>query len=348
MPHANAAYPSTDSTAGPVIVGVPVRDEAALLPGFLDALAAQRDAPPFTLCIALDGCTDDSAAVIEARRAALPYDVVTVAIARGEPNAGRARWHAMELACAQSPRGDAILLSTDADSVPDRDWLRANVAALALADLVTGRIVRDAACPSPVQDRIEAYYDALFALRRRIDPVPWEAARTHHYTAAASLALRAGTYRALGTFDCVAAAEDARLVDRARWAGYRVRQDAAIRVTTSSRRHGRTTDGLADHLRRLDAGDDAATMAHPADVAWRYRGHAAARTAWPAMPVASERLAPVLGRSAEDIRRIAADAVNAEAFAMRVVPEIPGGERQVPLDVAERALAALEDEAKAA
>ena len=326
-----------------VIVAVPVRDEAARLPSFLTALAEQT-VPPDLLCIAFDGCSDDSADVVAAQADALPFAIRSTTLDRADPNAGRARRAAMALADS----ANAILISTDADTTPDRDWIAANRAALAFADIATGRVVRDAEYPSLLQDRVEAYYDALFALRRRIDPVGWEAPATHHYTSAASLALRADTYRALDGFEPRPAAEDARLIDRAHAGGHRVRRDAAIRVTTSSRRHGRTAEGLADHLRRLDDGTGQVGMAHPADVVWRYRGHAAARAAFPDLASHIDTLAARLGLSRDYVREVAAGSINVEAFAMRIVPVIPGGERFVSLDMAERALAVLDPRRAAA
>ena len=321
------------------VVCVPVRNEATLLPRFLDALATQRGAGAFTLCMLFDGCDDDSAGIVVARSAKLPFRVVTADVSSGEPNAGLARKRAMALGLSVL-RDDAMIVSTDADSVPDPDWVAANRAALDVADVAAGRVVRSGGVPNPVQDRVEAYYDALFALRRAIDPLPWEARQTHHYTSGASLAFRAAAYRQLGGFEPLPSAEDARLVDAAHRAGLRVRRDAAIRVETSARRVGRAVDGLADHLRRLDAGEAQATMAHPDDMVWRYRYHANARTAW-AKPVAYPALAAALERDLAEVVGIAADAANAEAFAMQVVPGIPGGERTVSLGDAEIALAAL-------
>ncbi|WP_374943417.1 glycosyltransferase [Sphingomonas sp.] len=321
----------------PIAVCVPVRNEAERLPRFLDAIAAQGMAG-LTLCILLDGCTDASAAIVTARAPQLPFPVRVRSIAGGDANAGRARRVAMAL--GQEVLGGAgTIVSTDADSVPAPGWLAANLAGLAHADVVAGRIVRRAWIAMPLQDRIEAYYDRLFALRRLLDPVAWEAPRTHHYTSGASLAFRAHAYAALGGFEGVAAAEDARIVDAAHRAGLRVRRDAAVTVETSSRREGRARGGLADHLRALDRGAAAPTMAHPHDAAWRYRMHAAARRAF---GHESAGLSERLSRVPSEVAAIAKAAPNAEAFAMCVVPERPGGERTVSLDVAEDALAALE------
>lgn len=227
--------------------------------------------------------------------------------------------------------------------MPDPDWLTANRAALEVADVAAGRIVRSGGTPNPVQDCVEAYFDALFELRRMIDPVSWEAASTHHYTSGASLAFRSSAYRDLGGFEPLPSAEDARLVDAAHRAGLRVRRDAAIRVETSARRLGCATGGLAEHLRRLDNGEAKAMMAHPDDMLWRYRQHAAARATWSEV-TGYGALAAELALDRADIARVAASAANAEAFAMQIVPEIPGGERIVSLDEAESALEALRND----
>ena len=116
----------------------------------------------------------------------------------------------------------------------------------------------------------------------------------------------------------------------------------AVIVRTSSRREGRARGGLADHLRALDrgSGGDPRCVAHPADAVWQYRGHAAARAAWPALsqPGAVARLAAMLAVAPDHVLRVASAAANAEAFATHVVPAAPGAERLVPLAEAERAL----------
>jgi len=328
--------------SGSIAICVPARDEAALLPRLLMGLAAQAFGEAFVLCLLLDGCTDGSEQVVTAHRAIVPYDIIIRHVAAGTmPNAGRARAAAMALGL-EAVGTNGILLSTDADSVPAPDWIATNLAALDVADVVVGLIVRSGGMPSPVQDRIEAYYDGLARLRRMLDPIPWESTRPHHYTSAASLGCSARTYAELGGFEPVAAGEDGRLVDTAHRLGLRVRRDGMIRVETSTRREGRALGGLAGHLRDMDrTGGASARMAHPDDVAWRYTRHALARTGWPMLDTTAESLAVALHRPVADILAVASAAPNAESFAMQVVPDIPGGERLVDLDTAEAALSAL-------
>ena len=325
-----------------IAICVPARNEAALLPQLLMALAAQERADAFVLCLLLDGCTDESVDVVAAHRATVPFDIVVRHIpADTIPNAGRARVAAMALGL-ETVGVDGILLSTDADSVPAPDWVAANLAALDIADVAVGLIIRSGGMPSPVQDRIEAYYDGLARLRRLLDPIPWESPRPHHYTSAASLACSARTYAALGGFEPVSAGEDGRLVDTAHRLGLRVRRDGMIRVATSTRREGRALGGLAGHLRDMDRTAGAsARMAHPDDVAWRYAHHALVRAGWPMLDTTAESLSAALHRPVAGILATASVAPNAESFAMQVVPDIPGGERLVDLDTAEAALSVL-------
>ncbi|WP_156680201.1 glycosyltransferase [Sphingomonas profundi] len=318
-----------------IAIGVPVRDEEERLPRLLHALADQRGAPPFRLCLFLDGCTDGSAALVAALSATLPYRIVSDRTDRaGPPNAGLARARAMALALAAAP--DGILLTTDADGAPATDWIAANLAALASADVVAGRIVRGAEPPSRRQDRIDTYYAHLYRARRAIDPIGWEPDPAHHWTSGASLALRAATYRALGGIAPLANGEDAALCDAAERAGLRVRRDAAVLVRTSARRRGRADGGFAAALAQLDRGDDMPMTTHPEDEMWRFRMQAEARSLHGRGDYAS--FSARLGLPPQEVEQVAAECRNGAAFAARIVGPPPGGARMVRFDDAERIL----------
>lgn len=246
----------------------------------------------------------------------------------------------MTMGMAAVASSDGILLTTDADSMPMPSWLEATVAALDHADIVMGKVIRTGRDPHALQDRIERYYDALHALRRRLDPVPWEAVATHHQTTGANMGIRASAYRSIGGFAPVANGEDARLADEASRAGLRVRRDAASIVYTSDRREGRAAGGMAQMLHMLEAADvGAVTLAHPQDAAWQYRMQAMARTAY--QDDRLERVSLALGLPRDHVIGVVRDCPNAEAFAMRIVPEPPAGMRIVPLAVAEDVIARL-------
>lgn len=318
---------------GPVaVVAVPVRNEGAWLQRLLLALAVQREAPSFALCVFFDACTDNSRAVVSALAGSLPFPI-TCGCDAGEnhPNAGRARAMAATFALAAHP--EAALLTTDADSEPDPGWIAANLSALGRADVVAGRILLDDPGGAPIQARLIRYHDRLHARRRIIDPVAWEDEVSHHWTSGASMAFSPAAYEALGGFAPVPRGEDADIADRAWRLGLRLRRDARATVRTSSRRQGRAPGGFATSLAALDEAADLPLVSHPDDELWRYRRHADARLAFEAdMPHAVSAL---LRLDAAELRLVADECANADAFAARVVGVPPGGMRQVSLAHAE-------------
>lgn len=322
-----------------VVVAVPARNEAEHLPRLCAALSLQRCAPAFTLVLFLDGCTDGSAAFVADMAGRLPFPVVQVpSDGTASANVGLARGRACDLALDRID--DAVLLTTDADSAPEPDWIASTCAGLAVADIVAGQVWTEGAGASPTQLRLAAYLDRLHRFRRWVDPVPWEDSSTHHWTSAASLAFRPGVYRRLGGFAPLAQGEDADLCDRAWRAGMTVRRDGRVRIATSSRRGGRVTQGFATLLASLDSAATGPSVSHPEDEAWRYHRHAEARRGFGFGTTAA--LAASLGADRAALDRIAALVPNAEAFTAHAVGNPPRGMRTVTLAHAEAILATLE------
>lgn len=322
-----------------IAICVPVRDEASSLPGLFEAVERlNRTDLDLRLCLLLDSCRDESAVVARdyGDRGSVP--VWLERIEQVEANVGRARHAAMLLGIAALDRA-GLLLSTDADSVPDVEWLQAMVAGSCNAEIVAGKVVRTVTRTHTLQDRVESYYDRLHAMRRICDPVAWEATVTHPYSSGANLGLSADNYALLGGFQPLPTGEDARLVDDAARAGMRVRRDAASVVYTSDRRLGRVRDGLAGSLRSLDPARAGVEVAHPMDVIWQYRRHAEARVAFGSGNFPT--FAATIGLTTDHVVGVARDCPNAEAFAMRVVPTPPTGMRRASLADAEAALSAM-------
>lgn len=323
----------------PIAICVPGRNEAASLPALFKALdRLDRRSVNLKICLLLDSCHDASVHEAHAYAARTVLPVIVEQIVQADSNAGRARHAAMLLGMAALD-GPGLLLSTDADSAPDAGWLQAMVAGCEVAEVIAGRVVRTVTQPHAVQDRIEAYYDALHALRRAVDPVAWEARATHHHVSSANLGMSVDSYRALGGFLPLSHGEDGRLVDDAARAGLRVRRDAASVVYTSDRRIGRVALGFAGSLRALDRGDGTVEVAHPRDAIWQHRRHAVARAAFATGNFST--LAAAIGLTDDHVLGVARDCPNAEAFAMRVVPTPPGGMRRIPLTVAEAEVSVL-------
>ena len=325
-----------------IAICVPVRNEAERLSRLfrsLDRLETAQD-HRIHVSLLLDGCTDASAAIASTYRQTSAHHVHLAEASAGEPNAGRARGRVMALGSQALSDDEGILLTTDADSWPQPNWLRAMVSALDHADVVAGDVVRTGRRPSGQQDRLDRYYGALYALRRRIDPVPWEATTAHHHASGANMGMRIRTYRRLGGFRPVSRAEDALLVDDASRAGLRVRRDAASVVVTSDRRRGRVPQGFAKTLYDLETeGLAEIEVAHPVDQVWQYRAHSVARRCYEKSLF--DPLTEMIGLSADHLLGVARDCPNSEAFAMRVVPVPPTGMREIGFPAAEAFLATL-------
>ncbi len=310
------------------------------MPRLLLGLANQVASPAFAVCLFFDNCDDGSQALAASLSEHVPYSIRVDRCDRGRPpNAGLARARAMAAAEAAAP--DGVVLTTDADSEPRADWLANNLAGLKVADLVAGQIMRNGR-PAQRQDAVEAYYHRLHAMRRRIDPVPWEAEQSHHWTSAASLSMRTATYRALGGFRPIVSGEDAALCDTAARAGRQVRRDADVVVRTSARRSGRATGGFAAALAMLDEDASDPLIAHPEDEAWRFHMQAEARSLHGTGQYS--RFATRLRLSIREVERVAAECRNGEAFAARIVGAPPGGMRSMSFGHAELMLAALEQD----
>lgn len=295
-------------------------------------------------CFYLDGPDPGSLAILEAAAARMPGDIhIEIGPDQPQANAGRARRAAMALGLKVLGGEDGLLFSTDADSLPASDWITTGAAALQVADVAAGKIVRLDGVNDRGQTRVEQYLDRLHAYRRILDPVPWEATDTHHFAGGANMAIRSTVYQALGGFRPMPTSEDATLLDDASRAGYRVRRDGRMIVQTSSRRDGRAVDGLASNLRSLDEGRTQ-WVARPECFAWQARAQSMARRTFEIIDDATARasLGKTIGLTGDHVLGVARDCPNGEAFAMRIVPSAPMAEQLVTIERAEATLDELE------
>jgi len=250
------ALPPPDPALCACVV-VPARDEEALAGRCVHALAVQRgiDAAAYEVLLVLDRCRDRTAATARAAAAAHP-DLRLHLLEAPSPGVGHARRTGMDLACARllaAGRRDGLIASTDADSEPDPDWLRAQLDAIAAgAHAVGGRVElsdaeRDAL---PPQARARRDREALERLDRVRARTPPGGRVEHHQFSGASLGVTAATYEAVGRLPPRVALEDEgfeRLLERR---GVPIERLAGVRVTTSGRREARARRGLAVDLRR--------------------------------------------------------------------------------------------------
>lgn len=326
-----------------VVIAIPVRNEAEMLPRLIGAVACQDICPSlFAVLFLFDSCRDGSASVASAAQPECGFRIFQAHLPWGPPNAGRARrgacWHAL-----QSVPEAQFLLTTDADTLPSPDWIRRNLEALEEADVVAGRISRENGADMPLRCRQETYLERLHSLRRFLDPVAHDPYPSHPSLGGASLAFRRNTYEALGGFPAISAGEDKALVAQARLQGWRVRHDRSVHVLTSARTLGRARAGLSCELAAFPATAEAILVPDPDAAVIHYRWHnwlryqvmGQSRLMLPAefnLAITSDRLS--------ELRK---SATSPDAFVEAVISEnyqLP----ELSLDRAEQRLALLEAE----
>ena len=248
----------TGSQRGPytaIAVGVPARDEQDRIAAGLAALsrAARKVAVDVHVVVAADRCRDRTAAAVDAF-AGSAHHLRSVSVVAGDwATVGDARHHACHLALDRTETSSAArapatgttrrlwLATTDADSRVSSEWF---VVQLAHAHLglagVAGLVDLD-----PRETPFEL--DEQFRLDRR----SFGAGHDHPHVHGANLAVDAGWYRAVGGFASLAVGEDVDMWHRLRAAGAPLRGVGDLRVTTSSRLHGRTRGGFSRYLREL-------------------------------------------------------------------------------------------------
>ncbi|WP_349311810.1 glycosyltransferase [Brevundimonas subvibrioides] len=262
---------------------MPARDEAVRLGPFLDALAVQDLAGRIPVVIALNNTTDGSLeAVADAGRrhgARLSLTVDDHVFPAGEAHAGSARERAMALGLQRlGASADGVLISTDADTRPPPDWVRANLEAIARGpDLVGGRLVLDEAEPlgseaAEVRALWDEYWVRVRAIEDDLDPLTHDPAPRHGDHTGASLAITAAAYRAAGGVPRIPSGEDRALVAAAVATGARLVHPPSVWTRVSPRQDGRASGGMASDMRRLALGSaGGAPPLAPALDHWRIR-----------------------------------------------------------------------------
>ena len=224
-------------------VVVPARNEAGRLGGCLtsigEAISVYAETPgsvTVDVVIALDSCTDDSAAVIARHPGTRNVQV-------REGSAGRARNAGVTSArTLRGTRPDEMhwVAMTDADTRVPPQWLAAQVRlAEEGADVVVGTV-------EPDPDELDRH--TLGRWRSRHD-----LREDHPHVHGANLGFTLDAYDRVAGFPGTRLHEDVEFVRRARAVGLHVRATDLHRVTTSARRVGRTPGGFAAYLRELDS-----------------------------------------------------------------------------------------------
>ncbi len=242
-------------------IAIPANDEAARIGACLAALRDQRTVTPGegVVVVLANNCSDDTAKI--AREFAHVH-VIEHDFASGEGSAGAARRMAMARA-RNMVRDDAILITTDADTVADPDWISAMLDCFtdARVDLVAGRVSADwdelqhhPAAALEIGGLEWRYCNLLPLVEDAIDPMPHDPAPRHAQQCGANIAIRAAMFDRVGGMPDIATGEDRALIEAVLKHDGGVRHANTPHVTASARIEGRAQGGMATALRDRIAG----------------------------------------------------------------------------------------------
>jgi glycosyltransferase involved in cell wall biosynthesis len=253
-----------------VVVAVPVKDEEERIVACVASLANQVDVDlaRVAVILLLNNCSDATAARIRALGPELPFAVHLREVELPAPyaNAGWARRLAME-AAAELVDPDGLILTTDADTQVECDWVAANQREIASGvDAVAGCVIADPyelmQLPPEILERgsLEWEYQQLAAeLEARADPQACDPWPRHNQNCGASAAITARAYRLIGGLPPRPVGEDRALFQSLRRVDGRIRHSLDVQVITSARIDGRALGGLSDAIRLRGEPD------HPCD-----------------------------------------------------------------------------------
>jgi glycosyltransferase involved in cell wall biosynthesis len=210
---------------------VPAHDEVEHIGACVRSIAtaaqcAHLSGEPVVVVVALDACTDGTAAV------ARQHGALTVALQAR--NVGAARALGARRAIAMGARWLAF---TDADTVVDAGWLAAQLDLG--SDAVCGTVaVNDWGSYGP---RMQRHYEATYT-----------DADGHHHIHGANLGVSSAAYLRAGGFQPLQSSEDVALVKALQGCGANIAWSAAPRVVTSARRVFRAPLGFGATLLRVE------------------------------------------------------------------------------------------------
>ncbi len=253
----------------PVIVAIPVKNEEGRIAACLDALARQT-VPINKILLLLNNCTDGTAAVAHAAAAADPaLRIMQVELEPEIASAGEARRLAL-LHAADLAGETGIIVTTDADCVPGREWIAQNLREIKRgADVVCGmaRVGGEDDATMPMRLHFDLVRESMYAalideIIALVDPDPADPWPRHQHDSGASIAMTAAILREAGGAPRVPHGEDRALIQRFRTVDAKIRHAPDIEVQVSARLEGRAAGGMAEALRRrankLDEMTDAA------------------------------------------------------------------------------------------
>ncbi len=268
-PDAAPAGQARPSLSVPVLVAIPVKDEAERIGPCLRALAGQKGGAADAVILVVNNTRDGSASLVRARTRAALHAARHRARFPARPRlrrAGSAHGDGARRRVGVGPgRGQGVLLTTDADGQVAPDWIRQNLAHLAAgAEAVAGRAVLDPADAALIPARLHdddarecAYAAVLDEIASLLDPDPWDPLPRHAEHSGASICVTLGAYRRAGGMPAAPLGEDRAFFAALRRVDARIRHAPDVQVAVSGRTQGRAPGGMADTIRRRLAQPDA-------------------------------------------------------------------------------------------
>jgi hypothetical protein len=268
-----------------IAIAIPANNEEERIGACLAALAQQTgvDHKRLQIVIALNNTTDRTFDFIreQAPHLGIAIEVMNFSVPKAQANAGYARRIAMDRAFARLP-SDGVLLSTDADTRPDADWVAHNLAELARGtDAVAGYVTADPdelALIEPAVLKLGAaeweYQNLLAELDGLADKVGHDPWPKHNQLCGASIAVSVDAYTRAGGLPALSVGEDRALFNAIAANDGRIRHSLAAHVVTSARTIGRANGGMADALRTRGTG------AYMCDEVLEPARHALRRARW--------------------------------------------------------------------
>ena len=261
------SFPTRVERLGPVpvrqpraVVAIPVKDEEARIDACLASLVGQVevDFGEVAVILLLNNCSDATAERVRGHADRLPFclELRHVELPTHFANAGWARRLAME-AAADWATPDGVILTTDADTLVETDWIAANRHEIdAGVDAVAGYVMADPfelmELPAAILERgsLEWEYQQLDAeMVARVDPDTHDPWPRHNQNCGASAAITLAAYRRIGGLPPKPVGEDRALFEMVRRIDGRIRHSLRVQVITSARTDGRALGGLSDAIR---------------------------------------------------------------------------------------------------
>lgn len=241
-----------------VCVCIPMQNEAELLPDTLASVgrAIAHVSGEVTVILVANNTTDKSVALAAswASETSVQHVIVDAVFADCINNAPHARRLALDIGAAVAPEGS--LLTTDADTLVDTDWITRNLQCLEQgSDLVCGTVSVDekaiAELPPQVHECGELereYFAVLRELWRRAIGDPAAKLPFVPNAMGASLAIKTAKYIEIGRLPTPKVAEDKALARLVLTTGGTVTEAIDVKVITSCRTQARAKGGMGDAL----------------------------------------------------------------------------------------------------